>query len=74
MWKSLERCLSQRNRTGSLAGNKNSHGVTQSVIAKNRSTLKLIHYDQKQRNNKKPQKAMGTMSKTPKTRKEKVRS
>jgi len=27
-----------RNRTGSLAGDKNSHNITQSVMAKNRST------------------------------------
>jgi len=43
-----------RNRTGGLAGNKNSHSITQSVIAKNRSTSKLIYYDQKQRSNKEP--------------------
>jgi len=29
-----------RNRTGSLAGNKNSHNITQSVMAKNRSASK----------------------------------
>ena len=44
MWKSLKRHLSQRNRTSSLAGNKNSHGITQSVMAKNRSISKLIYY------------------------------
>jgi len=43
-------------------------------MAKNRSTSKLIHYDQKQRSNKKPQEAVGTTSETPKIRKEKVRS
>jgi len=43
-------------------------------MAKNRSISKLIHYDQKQRNNKEPQEAVGTMSKTPKARKNKVRS
>ena len=41
-----------RTRTDSLVGNKNSHSITQSVIAKNRSTSKLIHHDQKQRSNK----------------------
>jgi len=29
-----------KNRTGSLAGNKNSHNITQSVMAKNRSASK----------------------------------
>jgi len=38
-----------RNRTSGLAGNKNSHCITQSVMAKNRSISKLIHYDQKQK-------------------------
>ena len=36
-----------RNRTSGLAGNKNSHNITQSVMAKNRSILKLIYYNQK---------------------------
>jgi len=72
MWKSLERCLSQENRTGGPAGNKNSHGITQSVMAKNRSTSKLIHYDQKQKSNKEPQGAVGTTPETPKARKEKL--
>jgi len=52
MWKSLEEIPITRNRTDSLAGNKNSHGITQSVIAKNRSASKLIHHDQEQRSNK----------------------
>jgi len=43
-------------------------------MAKNRSISKLIHYDQKQRSNKEPQEAVRTTSKTPKARKEKVRS
>jgi len=34
-----------KNKTSGLAGNKNSHGITQSVIAKNRSISVLIHYD-----------------------------
>jgi len=54
-----------RNRTSGPAGNKNSHGFTQSVIAKNRSASKLIYYDQKQRSNKEPQKAMETIPETP---------
>jgi len=29
-----------RNRTNSLAGDKNSHNITQSVMAKNKSTLR----------------------------------
>ena len=62
------------NKTGGLAGNKNSHGITQSVIAKNGSASKLIYYDQKQKSNKEPQGAVRTTSKTPKTRKKKVRS
>jgi len=65
MWKSPERCPSQRNRTSSLVGNKNSHGITQLVMAKNRSTSKLIHYNQKQRSNKEPQGAVETTPKTP---------
>jgi len=32
---------------------------------KNRSTSKLIYYDQKQRSNKEPQGAMGTIPKIP---------
>jgi len=44
------------------------------VIAKNRSTSKPIHYDQKQRINKESQRAVRTTPKTPKARKEKVRS
>ena len=43
-------------------------------MAKNRSASKLIHYDQKQRSNKKPQGAVETIPKTPQARKEKVRS
>jgi len=43
-------------------------------MAKNRSISKLIHYDQKQRSNKEPQEAVRTTPKTPKARKEKVRS
>jgi len=43
-------------------------------MAKNRSTSKLIYYDQKQRSNKEPQRAMETTSEIPKVRKEKVRS
>jgi len=65
MWKSLARYLSQRNRTGSLTGNKNSHSITQSVMAKNRSVSKLIHYDQKQSSNKEPLGAVRTTPKTP---------
>jgi len=42
-------------------------------MAKNRSTPKLIHYDQKQRSNKEPQGTVGTTPGTPKVRKEKVR-
>jgi len=44
------------------------------VIAKNKSTSKLIHYDQKQRSNKEPHRAVGTIPETPKARKEKIRS
>jgi len=40
-------------------------------MANNRSTSKLIHYDQKQRNNKEPQGAMETTPKTPKAKKKK---
>jgi len=65
MWKSLVRCPSQKNRTDGLAGNKNSHGITQSVMAKNKSTSKLIHYDQKQKSNKEPQRAVETTSEIP---------
>jgi len=54
MWKSLERHPLQENRTSSLAENKNSHSIAQSVMIKNRSASKLIHYDQKQRSNKEP--------------------
>jgi len=61
-------------RTGGLAGNKNSYSITQLVIAKNRSISKLIYYNQKQRSNKDPQEVVGTTPKTPKARKEKVRS
>jgi len=43
-------------------------------MAKNKSTSKLIHYDQKQRSNKEPQGAVRTTPKTPKARKKKVRS
>ena len=71
MWKSLEKYPLQRNRTGGLAGNKNSHGITQSVMAKNRSTSKLIHYNQKQRSNKEPQGAVETKPKTLWAKKEK---
>ena len=73
MWKSPERHSSQRNRTSGPVENKNSHGITQSVMAKNKSTLKLIYYDQKQRSNKESQRDIGTTSKTSKVRKEKVR-
>jgi len=65
MWKSLERCPSQRNRTSGLVGNKNSHDITRSVITKNKSIVKLIYYDQKQRSNKEPQGAVETTPKTP---------
>ena len=65
MWKSLERCPLQRSKTGGLAENNNSHGITQSVMAKNRSISKLIYYDQKQRSNKEPQGAMKTTLETP---------
>jgi len=74
MWKSPKRRPSQENRTDDLAGNKNSYGITRSVIAKNKSTSKLIHYDQKQRSNKEPHGAVGTIPETPKARKEKIRS
>ena len=53
------------NKTGGLAGNKNSHGITQSVMTKNRSISKLIHYNQKQRSDKKPQEAVEMIPKTP---------
>ena len=43
-------------------------------MAKNRSASKLIHYNQKQRSNKKPQEAVKTTPETPQARKEKVRS
>jgi len=49
MWKSPEKCLLQRNRTGSPVENENSQGITQLVMAKNRSASKLIHYNQKQK-------------------------
>jgi len=65
MWKSLVRCPSQKNRTDGPAGNKNSHGITQSVMAKNKSTSKLIHYDQKQKSNKESQRAVETTSEIP---------
>jgi len=58
------RCPSQKNRTGGPAGNKNSHSITQSVMAKNRSASKLIYCDQKQRSNKEPQGAMETTPET----------
>jgi len=64
MWKSPEKRLSLGNRTSSLAGNKNRHSITQSVMAKNRSALVLIYYDQKQQHNKKPQGARETSSGT----------
>jgi len=64
MWKSPVRYPSQRNRTGGPAGNKNSHSITQSVMAKNRSASKLIYCDQKQRSNKEPQGAMETTPET----------
>jgi len=53
-----------RNRTSGLVGNKNSHDITQSVMAKNRSISKLTYYNQKQRSNKKPQEAVKTTPKT----------
>jgi len=65
MWKSLERCPLQRSKTSGLAENNNSHGITQSVMAKNRSISKLIYYDQKQRSNKESQGAMETTLETP---------
>jgi len=43
-------------------------------MAKNRSASKLIHYDQKQRSNKEPQRTVGTTPKISKARKKKVRS
>jgi len=46
-YRKVQRDAHQKNRTGSLARNKNSYNITQSVMAKNRSALKLIHYDQK---------------------------
>ena len=42
MWKSLEKCLLQRNRTGSPVENENSQGITQLVMAKNRIWHHLI--------------------------------
>ena len=55
MWKSLKRYPSQRNRISGLVENKNRHGITQSVMAKNRNTSKLIYCNQKQKSNKKSQ-------------------
>jgi len=54
-----------RNRSGGLVENKNSHGITQSIMAKNRSASKLIYYDQKLRSNKEPQGVVETTPETP---------
>jgi len=64
MWKSPEKHPSLGNRTSGPAGNKNRNGITQSVMAKNRSASVLIYYDQKQRHNKEPQGARETSSRT----------
>jgi len=45
IWKSPERCPSERNRTSGPVRNKNRYGITQSVIAKNRNASKLIYCD-----------------------------
>ena len=43
-------------------------------MAKNKSASKLIYYNQKQRSNKEPQRAVETTSKTPQAGKKRVRS
>jgi len=41
------------------------YSITQSVMAKNKISSKLIHHNQKQRSNKEPQKAIEMTFETP---------